>query len=256
MRPVDTHCHLHDAAFDADRAEVTARALEALEWIVLIGDDIAASQKAVSLTAHGIFAAVGVHPYHPEQVTPENLDILRGLATRPSVVAIGEIGLDYYIHNDAPRDAQQRAFHAQLRLAAELALPVVIHNRDSDEDALSILREHDVNLPAVIMHCFSGGPSFAELCIERDYYISFAGNVTYPKATLLRSAAQVVPMNRLLVETDSPYLSPQPHRGKRCEPSYVVKTAAALAAVKGIAYDDFVEQTTANATRVFLSRRG
>ncbi|MBM3289298.1 MAG: TatD family deoxyribonuclease [Candidatus Hydrogenedentes bacterium] len=254
MRLVDTHCHLQDAKFDEDRADVLARALDALEWVVLIGDSIASSRAAVALTRDCVFAAIGVHPYHPEQITNDGVAALRELASNSRVVAIGEIGLDYYTYNDAPRGAQQAAFHAQLDLAAELSLPVIIHNRDAGDDTLGILAEHDGRIPAAIMHCFSGDAAFAERCAARGYYISFAGNVTYPKAGVLRDAAAVVPINRLLVETDSPYLAPQPVRGRRCEPAYVTHAADTLAAVKGIGIDELISRTTENAERVFRAR--
>lgn len=251
MRPVDTHCHLYDAKFDEDRADVLARALDALEWMVVIGDSIRSSRAAVALTGDRVYAAVGVHPYHPEEVTPEGTRELRELALNDRVAAIGEIGLDYYKYNEAPADAQQAAFRAQLAVAADLALPVVIHNRDADTDTLAILADYDARLGGVIMHCFSGDAAFAERCAARGYYISFAGNVTYPKAEALRDAAAVVPIDRLLIETDSPYLAPQPVRGKRCEPAFVMHAAATLAAVKGIAADDLIARTTENAARVF-----
>ena len=251
MRLVDTHCHLHDAKFDEDRGAVLQRALDTLEWIVLIGDGIASSRDALALTRENIYAAVGVHPYHPHEVTPEGIAALRELAANNHVVAIGEIGLDYYKYNEAPADQQQTAFRAQMDLASELSLPVVIHNRDAENDTLTILGEYDGRVPGVIMHCFSGDAAFAERCAARGYYISFAGNVTYPKAQQLRDAAAVVPMDRLLVETDSPYLAPQPARGKRCEPAYVSHTAAALAAVKVMDLESFTQHTTENATRIF-----
>ena len=251
MRLVDTHCHLHDAKFDDDRDEVLQRALKSLDWIVLIGDSIASSGDALALTRDNVYAAVGVHPYHPHEVTTEGIAILRDLAKNEQVVAIGEIGLDYYKYNEAPADRQQTAFRAQLELACELSLPVVIHNRDAEHDSLTILGEYDGRVPGVIMHCFSGDADFAERCVGRGYYVSFAGNVTYPKAQQLRDAAAVVPMDRLLVETDSPYLAPQPARGKRCEPAFVGHTEAALAAVKGIDVETLTERTTENAARVF-----
>ncbi len=250
MRLVDTHCHIHDTAFDEDRDAVIDRALNALEWMVAIGDSLGTSRAALAITNARIFAAVGVHPYHPEEITDTGLEELRDLAGNERAVAIGEIGLDYYKHNTAPRDAQHRAFHAQLALATELNLPVVIHNRESNDDALAILAEHRVR--DVVMHCFSGDVAFARACVDRGYYISFAGNATFPKAVELREVAAFVPMDRLLVETDSPYLAPQPQRGKRCEPAYVSHTARALAELKNVTLESFTESTTANASHVFL----
>ncbi|NUM56704.1 MAG: TatD family hydrolase [Candidatus Hydrogenedentes bacterium] len=251
MRLVDTHCHLQDAKFDDDRAAVMARALDTLDGIVLIGDTVESSRAAVALTRENVYAAVGVHPYHPDEISAETLSALTELASNRYVVAIGEIGLDYYKYNEAPAPLQQAAFHAQLELAADLSLPVAIHNRDAEADTLSILAEHDAEIPGVIMHCFSGDAAFAERCSGRGYYVSFAGNVTYPKAGALREAAAVVPMDRLLLETDSPYLAPQPVRGRRCEPAFVTHTAETLATVKNVDVQELVERTTDNAMRVF-----
>lgn len=251
MRPVDTHCHLQSEKFDEDREAAIARALDALEWLVVIGDDLESSEAAAALTRDRVYAAVGVHPYHPEHVTEEGIAKLRDMGSRSGVVAIGEIGLDYYKYNTAPRDTQQNAFRAQLDLAVELNLPVVIHNRDAEDDIAAALDEYARQLPGGIMHCFSGDAAFAERCVAWGFHVSFAGNVTFPKAGPLREAALAVPMERLLIETDSPYLAPQPVRGKRCEPAYVRYTAETLAALKGLTLEEFCEQTTRNASELF-----
>lgn len=249
-RLVDTHCHLQDDAFDADRAEVIARSLEALEWMVVIGDDLEASRRAVALTGPRVFAAAGFHPYHAAAVDGAAIDELRALAQAPGVRAIGEIGLDY--HNVyAPPDAQHAALRAQLDLAVELELPVVIHNRDSHADMIAVLDEYHRRLTGGIMHCFDGDAGFVGKCAGWGFHVSFAGNVTYPKAANLREAARAVPLDRLLVETDSPYLSPVPMRGRRCEPAYVQHTAAALAREIGAPLDEFTAQTTENAARLY-----
>jgi TatD DNase family protein len=251
MRPVDTHCHVQLEKFDEDREAVIARALESLEWIVVIGDDLESSEAAVNLVRERVFASVGVHPYRPELVTEDAIARMRAMATRNGVVAIGEIGLDYYKYNTAPREAQHAAFRAQLDLAVELNLPVVIHNRDAEEDIAAFLDEYAPRLPGGIMHCFSGDADYAARCVAWGFHVSFAGNVTFPKAAPLREAAAAVPLERLLVETDSPYLAPQAVRGKRCEPAYARYTAEALAALKGISFDDFCERTTRNACELF-----
>jgi TatD DNase family protein len=250
-RLVDTHCHLQDRAFDEDREAVIARALECLDWVVVIGDSLASSQAAIDLVRENVYAAVGIHPYHPEQANATGIARLRELAARPGVVAIGEIGLDYFRYNTAPRDVQTTAFHNQLRLAAELALPVVIHNRDAHDDLAAVLNEYHRDLAGGIMHCFAGDAAFVERCLGWDFHVSFAGNLSFPKAAELREAAQAVPMERLLLETDSPYLAPQPVRGKRCEPAYVQHTAATLAEVKGVDIEAIIRQTTENACRLF-----
>lgn len=251
MGLVDSHCHVHDAKFDEDREAVIERALGVLDWLVLIGDDLDTSRKAVDLTRDRIYAAVGLHPYHGAEVDDGAMETLRELAAHRRVVAIGEIGLDYFKYNDTPRAVQQEAFCRQLELASELGLPVVIHNRESHVDLGDILESFSRGLVGGVMHCFAGDRAFLERCLSWDFHISFAGNVTFPKAQDLRAAAQVVPLDRLLVETDSPYLAPQPVRGKRCEPAYVRYTAETLAEVKEIDVVQLAQHTRENAARLF-----
>lgn len=253
---VDTHCHIQHAAFDEDRDDVVARALEMLDWVMVIGDDLAQSERAIAMAGPGVYTAIGLHPYHAADCTGAAMEMLRTLTAHPSVKALGEMGLDY--HNVvAPKDVQATAFTQQLELAGDLGLPVIIHNRDSHDDVLAILREYAPTLAGGIMHCFSGDAQFAERTLELGFHVSFAGNVTFPKAQELRDAAAVVPLDRLLVETDSPYLAPQARRGKRCEPSYVVHTAAVLAGIKGVDETTFAEATTRNAERLFgINGRG
>jgi TatD DNase family protein len=250
MRLVDTHCHLQSERFHDDRAEVTARAVEALEWLVVIGDDLPSSREALALVGGRVYATVGMHPYYAKDTDAACLQELRSLAQQPGVVALGEIGLDYF-NEYSPRAQQAPAFETQLELAAELSLPVVIHNREADEDSLAILRNHAQRLPAVIMHCFGSDGAFARRCTDAGFYVSFAGNVTFPKAINLHEAAAIVPPELLLVETDAPYLAPVPHRGKRCEPAHVHQTAAFLAQLRGVPVEDLGEQTTANAARAY-----
>lgn len=226
------------------------RALDRLAGLVIIGDDLPNSEMAVSFCRPGVYASVGLHPYHGVDLDEDVIEHLRALAANPGVKAIGEIGLDYY-NEFSPRPAQRTAFVRQLELAAALKLPVIIHNRHADDDALAILTEAWPALPGGIMHCFGSGPRFAEQCVELGLYVSFAGNVTFPKADPLRAAACVVPLERLLVETDAPYLAPLPHRGKRCEPIFVEHTAAALAALKGVPLQIFANATTNNARTVY-----
>ncbi len=251
MPLVDSHCHLQDSAFEPDRAEVLSRALETLDWLLVIGDDLPTSRAAVDLTQPCVYASVGIHPYHADAVDAQALEELRTLAQSPYVVAIGEIGLDYFKHNDTPRDIQQTSFEQQLDLAASLELPVVIHNRDSDEDLSAILEAHHARLAGGVMHCFAGSTAFVERVLTWGFYISFAGNATFPKAEELRIAAQAVPLDRLLVETDAPYLAPQPVRGKRCEPAFVRHTAEALAKVLGVNFETLSAATAENAARLF-----
>lgn len=251
-RLVDTHCHLQDGAFDDDREAVIKRSLEALDWLVVIGDDLSSSRAAAALIRDGVYAAVGVHPYHAEGVGDGEVKVLRELAGAEGVVAIGEIGFDYYKHCEASPEAQERAFLHQLQLASELDLPVVIHNREGHGHLSTVLNAHRELLNGGgIMHCFPGDAAFVRDCVEWGFHISFAGNVTFPKAEELRESARLVPADRLLVETDSPYLAPQPVRGKRCEPAYVQHTAAVLAEVRQESFEELAAQTTANAAALF-----
>lgn len=250
----DTHCHLQDAAFDVDRAEVIARALHDLAFVVVIGDDLDTSEGACALLRDRLYAAVGVHPYHAEGFVAHKqraLDRLRTLARRPGVVAIGEIGMDYYKYCPAPPSVQREAFAAQLELASELGLPVVIHNRDAHQDIEAVLRAHAPRLSGGILHCFSGDLDFLKRGLDWGFNISFAGNVTFKKAEDLREAARQIPLDRLLVETDSPYLAPQPVRGKRCEPVFIQHTAACIAGIRGLALDELAQATTLNAKQLF-----
>ena len=249
---VDSHCHLQDKKFDDDREAVLARALDALTWLVVIGDDLPTSEGALALTQERVYAAIGIHPYYAATADAAAMKRLRGMAANKHVVALGEMGLDYYKYNETPRDVQRAGFERQLTLAIELDLPIVIHNRDADDDLAAILDEHHASLSGGVMHCFGSDAAFAERCLAWDnFYISFAGNVTFPKAQPLRDAAAVVPLERLLVETDAPYLAPQPVRGKRCEPAHVAYTAAALADVKGVSVEQMNQATAENAARLF-----
>jgi len=257
MRLVDTHCHLQSPRFDEDRESVIAACLEQLDWLVIIGDDLPSSRNAVELLRPRVYGVVGMHPYYAKDLNDETLADLRAMAGHERVVALGEMGLDYF-NEYSPRPDQARAFRAQLELACELGMPVVIHNRDSDDDCYAILKEFAGALPGCIMHCFGSGPEYAEKFVDLGFYISFAGNVTFTKAVPLQESAKVVPLDRLLVETDAPYLAPVPLRGKakRCEPYFVTHTAAFLAELKQVPLDDLVKQTTVNAHNVYDIAQG
>jgi TatD DNase family protein len=250
MRLVDTHCHLQSERYHEDREAVRERALARLDWVVVIGDDIASSEAAIALAGPRVFAAVGVHPYHAKDYTGATHSRLADLLDAPGVVALGEIGLDYF-NEFSPRAAQAEAFERQLALACDRGYPVAIHNREADADCLAILRNAAGRLPGCVMHCFGSDAAFAEACVALGFYVSFAGNVTFPKAAPLREAAAAVPMERLLVETDAPYLAPVPLRGKRCEPQFVEHTAAFLAQLKGVEPEAFGAITTANAHALY-----
>jgi TatD DNase family protein len=225
----DTHAHL-DAC--AEPAEVLlSRAREAgVERVVAIGSGLDSCRKTLAIAARetGVFAALGVHPHQAADEDANRLDELRDLLRDPRAVAVGEIGLDFY-RDYAPRDRQRDVFARQLELAAELEKTVVVHTRSAEEETAAAL---DGFPGTVVLHCFSS-PALLPVALERGYYVSFAGNVTYPKAEELREAARAVPSDRLLAETDSPYLAPQPRRGRPNEPANVVHTVAALADARG-----------------------
>lgn len=249
---IDTHAHLEMDAFDADREEVLARAAAAgLTAIVTVGTTLPDCEKAVALArSHGqVFASVGIHPHEARDAGAAAYEALRRLAAEPKVVALGEIGLDFF-YDHSPREQQLKSFAEQLDLAAELDLPVIIHDRDAHGETLGLLRERRGRLRGVL-HCFSGDAAMAQECVELGYYISVAGPVTYPKADQLRSAAREVPLERLLVETDCPYLAPQSRRGKRNEPAYVIETARRLAELRGVPLPEMERITADNARRLF-----
>jgi TatD DNase family protein len=243
---VDTHAHLHDPAFAPDREAVLERARAAgVGLIVTIGTDVATSREAIALAAgHGdVYAAVGIHPHDAATAGPETLAELSRLARAPRVVAIGEIGLDYY-RNLAPRDAQLRALRAQLALAHEVRKPVLLHCRDAHTDLLAELAAAEVQGIGGILHCFSGDLTVAERGLALGLWLSIAGPVTYPNARRLADIVRAVPLDRLVVETDCPYLPPQPWRGRRNEPAYLPTTAARVAALRDVAVETVAEATT------------
>lgn len=250
MGLVDTHCHLMNNRFKDDFEETLGRCLDTLDWLVVIGIDAESNLEAIDLTGERVYAGIGFHPYNAAQVNDETLAVLKEQASHEKVRALGEMGLDYF-NEYCPRDLQAVGFRRQLELAVELKLPIIIHNREADEDCYDLLKAFAPDLAGCVMHCFSSGPAFAERCVDLGFHVSFAGNATYPKAEEIREAAKVVPLDRMFVETDAPYLAPQPRRGKRCEPADVVHTAAVLAEVKGVCPEAFAEQTTANAARFF-----
>ena len=240
---IDTHAHL-DALDDPSAAVARARKV-GVDRIVAIGSGLESTRSTLAIAAReeGVQAAVGIHPH--QAADGESLDDLRRLAS-DGAVAIGEIGLDFF-RDYAPRDDQRRLFDAQLELAAELELPVVVHMRAAEEETLRMLAGF---AGTVVLHCFSS-PELLPAALDRGYYVSFAGNVTYPKANDLREAARAVPSDRILAETDTPYLSPQPVRGKPNEPANVVHTVAALAAARGEDARRLGERIVANARRAF-----
>lgn len=254
MQFVDSHCHLDDEKFQPDRGDVIQRARDAgLQYMLAIGTGDGPPDLGVALRLAEqysfVYATAGVHPNDAPKSNPQTLTDLRELAAHPKIVAIGEIGLDY--HWGVPPDIQLPLFRQQLDLAAELRKPVVIHTRDAWADTLDVLRAFwaPTGLPC-IMHCFTGNAEQAKQCLDLGFFLSFGGVATFPKSAEIREAARITPADRLLIETDAPYLAPAPHRGKRNEPAFVVHTAAKLAEVRGVSLADLADRTTANFERV------
>ncbi len=249
---IDSHAHLEMEEFDDDRDAVLGRAAAAgLTAIVTVGTTIPDCEKAVELARlhPSIYAAVGIHPHEVKGIDAGTYDVLRILAQQEKVVAIGEIGLDFF-YDLSPREVQLRRFAEQLDLALELDLPVIIHDREAHAETLRILQQRKEGLRGVL-HCFSGDEQMARECIALGLYLSVAGPVTYRKADQLRAVAREIPAERLLIETDAPYLAPQPWRGKRNEPAYVAETARCLAEIRGMAAGDLERVTEENARRLF-----
>lgn len=252
MRLFDSHAHLNDEQFAADLPAVLASARAAgVETILNVGYDLPASRAAAALAAGrpGLYAAVGIHPHDAAGYDEAAEKELRRLARAEKVVAIGEIGLDYY-RELSPRPTQAEAFRRQIRLARALRLPIVVHDREAHEDTLRILREERASEVGGILHCFSGSWEMARQCLDLGFYISLAGPVTFRNAVRPREVARRVPADRLLVETDAPYLAPEPHRGRRNEPAFVALTLRAIAALREVPAEELAEQTYQNACRV------
>jgi len=253
VKLVDSHCHLDGEQFADDRDATIERARAAgVERMMVIGTGGGPPDLEVAIRLAEqypfIYATVGVHPHDAVKATPETFARMAELARHSKVLAIGEIGLDYH-YDFSPRDVQRSVFAAQLELAARGRMPIVIHTREAWQDTLAVIRE--AGLPnGGIMHCFTGGPKEAEQALEMGFHLSFGGILTFPKAGDLREAAALTPEDRLLVETDAPYLAPVPHRGKRNEPAFMVETARRLAEVRSMMIDDIASVTTRNFDRL------
>ncbi len=259
---VDSHAHLEMEQFDSDREQMIARAQEAgIESIVAIGSGTGPGSLDCGIKLaekyEFIYATIGIHPHEAKLATDADFEEMARLAKRPKVIAWGEIGLDYF-YDHSPRDIQQQVFVKQLELAREAKLPIVIHCRPSDktedawEDCLRLLKEHWApGGLGGILHCFTGLWAHGERALEMGFMISFAGNVTFPKAQQIRDSAKQVPLDRLLIETDSPFLAPVPHRGKRNEPLFVKEVARQLAELRGLSTEEIGAQTTKNFYRFF-----
>jgi TatD DNase family protein len=253
MTLIDTHCHLHRHEFDVDRAAVLVRAGQAGVSVLLDpATDLASNRTVVALAQEipEVYAAVGVHPHDAAELTPAGLEELASLATRPKVVAIGEIGLDYY-RCLSPREVQQEALRGLLRLAHEMNLPVILHCRQAYPDLFALLKECFKAPIRGLLHCFSGDADVARQAIDGGLYLSFAGNLTFPKADALRTVAREIPLDRVLLETDAPFLAPQAYRGQRNEPAYLNELVQTWAKIQGLTPEDIARVTTVNAHHLF-----
>jgi len=249
----DTHVHLNAEQFSEDLNEVIDRArMEGVQYMVVVGFDRPTILKAMELIEEYdfIYASIGWHPVDAIDMHDEDLEWIEELAKHPKVVAIGEMGLDYY-WDKSPKDVQQEVFRKQIQLAKKVKLPIVIHNREATADIVTILKEENAAEVGGIMHCFSGSVEVAKECVEMNFYISLGGPVTFKNAKKPKEVAQEIPLNKLLIETDCPYLAPHPYRGKRNEPSYVKLVAEQIAELKGLSYEEVSQVTTENAKILF-----
>lgn len=256
---VDTHCHLNFERYDEDRGAVIKRAKEAtVIQIINPAIDLESSRAGIALHQQYscVFAAVGIHPNSSANFSAEDLAQIKALAAEEGVVAVGEIGLDYYWEK-SPKETQIAAFEAQLALAAQLELPVIIHNREASDDLIAVLETWARDLPPAlkerpgVLHSFSATPAIAERALAAGFYLGFTGPITFKKAEETRAVAAQAPLDRLLVETDGPFLTPEPFRGKRNEPAYIPYIVERLALIKGISVEDMGRATTENAARLF-----
>ncbi len=258
MSLIDSHCHLDSAEFDADRDAVIERALAAgVEHMMAIGTgngppDLEAGIRLAEKHA-AFYATVGIHPHDAAKASPDDFKHLADLLEHPKALAVGEIGLDYH-YGFSPREVQKSAFIEQMAIAAQAKKPIVIHTREAWDDTLELIERHwTPHGIGGIMHCFSGGPEEAHRAIDLGFYLSFGGIVTFPKALTVQESAKAAPRDRILIETDAPYLAPLPKRGKRNEPALMVHTARKLAELRGESYEGICSATTENFRRLLLA---
>lgn len=251
----DSHAHLDFSQFDDDREQVIDRALKAgVSRIINVGADLSSSERSIELAVNYpfVYASVGIHPHDADTLNEASLDALRGLATHPRVVAIGEIGLDFY-RDLSPRDRQMEAFERQLDLAESLGLPVIVHDRDAHEAVMSVLsqRARSGRAPRGVLHCFSGDLTMARQAIQMGLCLSVGGPVTFENARRLLEVVRTIPLSRLLLETDCPYLAPHPHRGRRNEPAFVALVAQKVAELKEVSLEEVEQVTSDNVDKLF-----
>ncbi len=251
---IDSHCHLDDEQFDADREAAIERAAAAgVEMMLAVGtgDGPPDLERGARLadTHENIYASAGIHPHYASKANDGDFGRLAELMKKPKVLAVGEVGLDYH-YDFSPREVQRSVFIRQLQIAREVGKPIIIHTREAWDDTLAVLAAEWAPDRGGIMHCFSGGPQEAERVVEMGFLVSFAGIVTFPRAAAVQEAARLIPLDRLLIETDAPYLAPVPYRGKRNEPAFVVETARKLATLRGETYEQVAEATSSNFRRL------
>jgi len=256
---IDSHCHLDMPQFDEDRDAVVARAREAgVEGMLIVGgvDEGAGHRRAIRVAdGLGFPASAGIHPHEARLATDAIYDELRGMARERRIVAIGEIGLDFH-YDHSPRDVQRDVFRRQVRLAREVGLPVIVHTREADEETAALLEEEGARETGGVIHCFTGGHELARRALALGFHLSFSGILAFPRAGIIQEVAAAVPEDRLLIETDAPFLAPPPHRGKRNEPAFVVEVAKKVAALRGAPLDAVAAAVRANFERLFGTAQG
>lgn len=250
---IDTHVHLNADQYENDIKEVITRALDAgVTKMIVVGFDRKTINRAMELTElyPFIYAVVGWHPVDAIDCTEEDLEWIESLAAHPKVVGIGETGLDYH-WDKSPKEIQQKVFRKQIQLAKKVNLPIIIHNRDATADVVRILKEEDAGAVGGIMHCYGGSVETAKECIDMNFMISLGGPVTFKNARMPKEVAIEIPLEKLLIETDAPFLTPHPYRGKRNEPSYVTLVAEEIARLKELSVEEVAKATTENALKIF-----
>jgi TatD DNase family protein len=251
---VDSHCHIDLPQFDPDRGEVVARARDAgvVEMLVVGGVDEEEAHRRALRTADdlGLPASAGIHPHEARLATEAVYDELRDLGRERKIVAVGEIGLDFH-YDYSPRPQQREVFRRQVRLAREVGLPLIVHTREADEETAALLEEEGAGETGGVIHCFTGGHELARRALALGFHISFSGIVAFPRSEVIQEVARTMPLDRLLVETDAPFLAPPPHRGKRNEPAFVVEVARKVAAVRGVPLEEIARAAVANYARLF-----
>lgn len=249
----DTHMHINVEQFAEDREETIQRAFDAgVKYMVVVGFDRETIPLAIEIAEQyeTIYAAVGWHPVDAIDMTDEDLAWIEKLSAHPKVVAIGETGLDYH-WDKSPKGVQKEVFRKQIRLAKQVNMPIIIHNREATADIIEVLQAENAQEVGGIMHCYNDSVDYVQACLDMNFYISLGGTVTFKNAPLPKEVAEQVPLNRLLVETDAPFLAPHPNRGKRNEPAYVKLVAEKIAGLREVTFEEISEQTTQNALKLF-----